>query len=389
MFSFRTTPLLEQPDLTLRRGRLAMLCDRSCWSPDEGEYLFETVARKYHLKTVFFPASGLFDEGPGRTAAMEAMMPGTEFIPFTTGDGLMPDGRVRESLARTDAIIVSLHDIGSRFDPAVNTLYALFKWISDASLQISVYIIDSYNPSGRTVEGSASPRTFVTSKSAPGLPPRHGLTIGEIAGMFQADLASNFALHIISAEARSYTLMPWAVPFGEDRAGFFSATFYSGHYLWHGTNVSCGIGTSRPYERFGAPFMMRLPELSDNALWNAIGGPLAEEGLHIRWEQFTPQSGIYSGQVCFGFHMMADASLQYHSLLHSLKCIRFVAGTFPEDFRLTDDFDILAADEACSAYIKGGITESELREHIKVEEQKWIRKAKKYLLYDDQPVRIK
>lgn len=60
-----------------------------------------------------------------------------------------------------------------------------------------------------------------------------------------------------------------------------------------------------------------------------------------------------------------------------------------DDFRLEEGFAAKLADPVLSDYIEGKISTEEMREHVKVEEQKWIRKAKKFLLYDDQPYRVK
>ena len=62
MFSFRTTSLLEQPDLVLKRGKLGVLCNQTAWDPESGEYLFETIAKTCKLTKVFMPEHGLFGE---------------------------------------------------------------------------------------------------------------------------------------------------------------------------------------------------------------------------------------------------------------------------------------------------------------------------------------
>ena len=69
--------------------------------------------------------------------------------------------------------------------------------------------------------------------------------------------------------------------------------------------------------------------------------------------------------------------------------MRYFIQLYPE-FRLEEGFALKLSDPVVLDYIKGGETDSmALREHIKTEEQKWIRKAKRYLLYDDQPYRVK
>jgi len=85
MFSFRTTPLLDQPDIVLRSGKIAILCNQSAWHPERGEYLFETFYKKGLLKRVFIPEHGLFGELQDQvkldnTEAYQNMAPGCEFV---------------------------------------------------------------------------------------------------------------------------------------------------------------------------------------------------------------------------------------------------------------------------------------------------------------------
>ena len=85
---------------------------------------------------------------------------------------------------------------------------------------------------------------------------------------------------------------------------------------------------------------------------------------------------------------MLQPGVDYHSLLHSIQLIRYFLERYPQ-FELLDGFEEKLSDPVILSYIKGRISYQEVREHVKLEEQKWIRKAKRYTLYDDQPYRIK
>ena len=85
---------------------------------------------------------------------------------------------------------------------------------------------------------------------------------------------------------------------------------------------------------------------------------------------------------------MREPGVEYHSLMHTLQMMRYFKERY-SDFRLEDGFEAKLADPVLLGYINGEISAEQMREHVKVEEQKWIRKAKKFLLYDDQPYRIK
>ena len=349
MFSFRTTPLLEQEDLTLRRGRIAVLDDATAWHPQYGEYLFYTLARYRNAISL---------------ASLED----------------------RTTLAAADAVVIEHQCTGNRFDPFLKPLRAFFLEQNRAKKPVSVYIIDRPNPSGRAVEGC----------HYDGLPHKHGLTLGEIANMYYSEMNATFPLHIISATANDAAreLMPWTIPQPCGFSQLFSATFMSGASLLAGTNLSWGQGTTRPYEWFGAPYMKRLERGRDFAwedalTWNDIDSPVYDKGVYMRWCSFTPDSGLYAGQECFGFQMIPNAGEpQYHSLLHTLRLIRFVAENCPE-FALNERMDTLAGNEVMMQYLRGEANLDTLRDAIKTEEQKWLRKAKKYLLYDEPLFRVK
>lgn len=349
MFSFRTTPLLEQEDLTLRRGRIAVLDDETAWHPQYGEYLYYTLARYRNA------------------VRLESLS----------------DAR---TLGECNAVVIEHQHTGTRFDAFLKQLRDFFLELNRAPKPLSVYIIDRFNPSGRAVEGG----------HYDGLPHKHGLTLGEIANMYYSEMNASFPLHIISAAAgdAARELMPWCIPQEGGFGSLFSSNFMSGSYLWNGTNVSCGMGTMRPFEMFGAPFMRSLERGKDLAwgdalTWNDVDSPVYDKGVYMRWCSFTPYAGLYAGQKCYGFQMIPNpGEPAYHSLLHTLRLIRFVAASCPE-FTLNERMDSLAGSEAVMAWLRGESSYEALREAVKTDEQKWLRKAKKYLLYDEALFRVK
>ena len=176
----------------------------------------------------------------------------------------------------------------------------------------------------------------------------------------------------------SRQFMPWTIAPASDIPGFFTCDLYSGGGLWNNTNISSGIGTARPYEYIGAPFLnseivSRLPEA---------------EGCVLRPCSFTPSCGTYAGQKCYGFQILLEPELSYHSFQHTIHLMRTLSEVCP-DFKLSEGFRQKLSNDFLYNSILGRHSWEEIREHIKLEEQKWIRKAKKFLLYEDQPYRIK
>ncbi|MBR5249858.1 MAG: DUF1343 domain-containing protein [Bacteroidales bacterium] len=392
MFSFRTTPLDEQPDLVLNRGRIGLLCNQAAWNPVTGQYRFEVWAKKGNLEKVFYPQTGFFGEyeqGVPEEVSLyqELLEPGTNVRFYALG--MDPDAAL---FADLDALIIELQDIGARYDQTPALLYHLFASLHRANTPISIYLVDRANPSGRSVEGTP----LRVKKSAPqvgqveGLPHRHGLTLGELANLFYAELGAKFPLHIISyaASPASGVLMSWTIPPAPEVAGLFTCGFYSGMGLWAATNLSDGRGTCLPYEQVGAPYLKSLAQYNRQhkyAGWNDPNHPLYDGGVLLRWTHFTPTSGQYAGQVCYGFQWLPVPGEPFHALAHTLRMMRF--------FKMEcEEFDLDPkglGDQVLTDYVLNGGDWTSIREYIKVEEQKWIRKAKRYQLYEDALWRIK
>lgn len=362
MFSFRTTSIFEQEDLVLRKGRVGVFCTPNCWHPENREYLYEIFAKRGNLKYVFSPSSPEFSNEENHI--------------YVT----------LEQLREIDALVVEIQDVGARCFAYTNDLIELFHVIKDETPDLAVYVLDHINPAGRQVEGTMS-------VSMSKLAHRHGLTIGEIASLVHSNIGAKFPLHIISAAAvpANRDLMPWTIPPSADMPGFFTSQIYPGASLWLGTNVTPGIGTSRPYEIFGAPFMEELH--------NSFKMPPAIDGAFLRPCRFQPSVGEYAGKVCYGYQIILEPGSEYHSLAHTLQLMNFIYRNC-EEFAIINDDDSLGYDdrtlmdllddEILYGYVIGDVEWSAVKEHIKEQEQKWIRKARKFLLYEeDQLYRIK
>lgn len=403
MFSFRTTPLEEQGDLVLRNGKLGLLCNQTAWHPESGEYLFETLSRRGNLKRVFTPEHGLFSELQDQVKLDEGKVYGNlglkevEYVSLygSNEDSLSASA---EKLEDIDALIIELQDVGCRYYTYISTIFNLFKVLKDNGINLPVYIIDRPNPAGRQVEGTmlrAGYRSFI---GVEGLPHRHGLTIGELSYLLYNESGAKFPLHIISyhSSLSSKNLMPWSIPPSPNFPGFFTAYFYSGQCLWEGTNVSEGRGTTRPFELFGAPYMESLAGYNrQNGYrnWNDRDNPLSDPGVYVRWLKFIPVFHKYSNECCYGFQLLLNPNMQYHALAHNLRIIRFLHDNCEEfafregKYEAGNDksaIELLLGDRELIDYVSGDGEWAEIREHMKLEEQKWIKKAKKMLLYENE-----
>lgn len=354
MFSFRTTSLEDQLDKSLHEGRVGCFCTQNCWDTERGRYMYDIFASRGNLEVIFSPRD-------------------TELTPLTNHIDI-----IQEAIPRLNAVVVEIQDVGSRYFNYTKDLFRLMEILGEMENAPSLYIVDHINPAGRTVEGTMP--QCECERFIPKIAHRHGLTIGELANLYYSEIGARYPLHIISALAtdQSRQLMPWTIAPCSDIPGLFTCDMYSGGGLWNNTNICPGIGTARPYEYIGAPFVKPTADL-------AVPQP---SGVLMRPCSFTPATGIYEGQKCYGFQIMLQPGTEYHSLMHTLQMMRYFRTHYPE-FSVDSGFQAKLADPVLYDYIEGRVEWDQAREHIKVEEQKWIRKAKKFTLYEDSPYRIK
>ncbi len=354
MFSFRTTSLEEQLDRALREGRVGCFCTQNCWDTERRRYMYDIFRDRGNLVRIFSPRD-------------TELAPVTNHIEFSA-----------EEFAGLDAVVVEIQDVGARYFNYTGDVFRLMLMLKEMENAPSLYIVDHINPAGRAVEGTM-PST--PDKTVPKIAHRHGLTLGELANLYYSEINARYALHVISALATESNkqLLPWTIAPASDIPGLFTCDMYSGGGLWNSTNVTPGIGTARPYEYIGAPFIKT--SASENL-------PVPD-GVSMRPCSFTPSCGQYEGRKCFGYQILLEPGGEYHSLMHTLQLIHYFNDRYPGEFRKGDAFRDKLGDDILYDYIVNKVSWQDAREHIKVEEQKWIRKAKKYLLYEDAPYRIK
>ena len=355
MFSFRTTSLEDQLDKALQEGKVGCFCTQNCWDTEKGRYMYDIFRERGNLAMIFSPRD-------------TELTPDTNHIEFSIDD-----------VKGLDAVVVEIQDVGSRYFNYTKDVFRLMDTLKELKEDApSLYVVDHINPAGRVVEGtmpSADQEAYV-----PKVAHRHGLTLGELANLYYHEIGAKYALHVISAMATDSNkqLMPWTIAPASDIPGLFTCDMYSGGGLWNNTNIAPGIGTARPYEYIGAPFVK-------TAATEPV--PVAD-GVLLRPASFTPSCGRYAGKKCFGYQIMLEPGVEYHSLIHTLQLMRYFKERY-SDFCLEEGFEAKLSDPILLAFINGEVSWEEAKEHIKVEEQKWIRKAKKFALYDDLPYRMK
>lgn len=248
------------------------------------------------LTALFSPEHGIagkLDEKVG-----DSTDPGTGLPVFSLyGEGRAPSA---EQLANVDALVFDIQDIGCRFYTYISTMGECLTAAGKAKKKF--FVLDRPNPIGGTlVEGPMleGERSFVAWHD---VPVRHGMTVGELARMFNEERKLGADLTVIPCEGWSRSLwfdqtdLPWVNPSPNMRS-LIAASLYPGVGLIEFCNVSVGRGTDRPFEIVGAPY---VNDRQFAAKLNAAG----LVGVRFVPVRFTPTASVFAGKECGGVQIL-------------------------------------------------------------------------------------
>jgi len=296
-----------------------------------------------------------------------------------------------EMLAGLDALVIDLQDVGTRVYTFVWTMQQCL--IACAAAGIPVVVLDRPNPiGGRIAEGPLLEAGYESFVGGATIPLRHGLTIGEMALLLNAEQQIGAKLEIVPMTgwrrdmAFDSTGLPWVWP-SPNMPRTSTTWLYPGQVLLEGTNLSEGRGTTLPFEVVGAPFIdahRLLRELERLEL----------PGLALRPIRFVPTFDKWKGQRCGGLALHVIDSGALRSVEMTLQIVAAVKRLWPADFewlpppyeyeREKMPIDILFG----SARLRQALdSESSpppatIAELAKLDETGWWRRVQPHLLYD-------
>ena len=209
------------------------------------------------------------------------------------GEGRAPTAT---QLAELDALVFDIQDVGCRFYTYISTMGECMAAAGRAKKKFIV--LDRPNPiGGTTVEGPVldGERSFTGWHD---IPVRHGMTVGELARMFNEERKFGADLTVTRCEGWhrdqwfDQTTQPWVNPSPNMRS-LTAAALYPGVGLIEFCNVSVGRGTDRPFELVGAPYV-------DDRRFAAEMDAAGLAGVHFTAVRFTPTASVFAGKECGG-----------------------------------------------------------------------------------------
>ena len=241
-------------------------------------------------------------------------------------------------LKRLDAVVIDLADAGARFYTYETTTGYFLEAAAKAGIE--VVILDRPNPiTGSFVQGPVSDAGRENFTNYFPEPPRHGMTLGELAKMFNAERHIGARLEVVAMQGWQpgdwfdSTGLGW-VNQSPNLRSLTEATLYPGVAMIEGTNVSVGRGTDTPFEVLGAPWM-KGRELAAYLNGRDI------QSVRFVPVIFTPSASNYAGERCEGVNLIVldrntlespELGIELASALHKL---------YPNDFKLERMADLL------------------------------------------------
>ncbi|MBW1797893.1 MAG: DUF1343 domain-containing protein [Deltaproteobacteria bacterium] len=228
-----------------------------------------------------------------------------------------------------DMLIIDLQDVGTRVYTFASTMLNCLRAAAEQGKK--VLVLDRPNPlGGEIVEGNLLRPELYSFVGPYSLPMRHGLTIGEMARIFNNVFGLDCDLEIMPMEGWGREMlwhetgMRWIMP--SPNMPFPETAFvYPGQVVWEGTNLSEGRGTCRPFEIFGAPF------LDTRAVKQALE-PEGLEGCYLREYLFRPTFHKWEGKLCSGFMIHVLDPHIYMPYFTSIALLRAVMEIHRDDF---------------------------------------------------------
>jgi uncharacterized protein YbbC (DUF1343 family) len=276
-----------------------------------------------------------------------------------------------------DALVFDVQDAGVRFYTYITTLgYALE---AAARKGLAFYVLDRPNPiSADRVEGPLLDPGLESFTGYFPLPVRHGMTVGELAQLFNAEKGIEAKLTVIPMKGYRRRMwyddtgLPWVNPSPNLRS-LTAATLYPGVALVEGANVSVGRGTDTPFELLGAPWI-------DGKALAAHLNRRRIAGVRFDATKFTPRERPYRDQECQGVRIALRDRLALDSPALGIEIISALWRMYPGRFSLDRTLSLVGSSAALEA-IRQGRDPGEIAEAWREPLIRFRRMREQYLLY--------
>jgi len=323
--------LLANPNEYLCGSTLGLVVNQTSLTSD-GQFSIGQFHnnKSFKLKTILAPEHGLYgvdqdmalvaDETEPLSGLLVRSLYGADASSLTPSPSL---------LNGIDNLVFDIQDVGSRYYTFIYTLANCMKTCVESNTRMIV--CDRPNPiNGVTIEGNLVEKEFQSFVGQYPIPNRHGMTIGELAILFNEYFGIKCDLKVIPMEGWERSMwydqtgLPWVSP-SPNMPTLSTATVYPGMCLIEGTLLSEGRGTTIPFEQVGAPYIDA----------ETLAKTLNKEnlpGLFFRPQYFKPQFQKWCGAVCGGVQLHVTERNKIKPLVTSIVLLSSIKKLYPDDF---------------------------------------------------------
>jgi len=359
----------------LRGKRVGLLTNQTGRARD-GASTIDLLAKApgVTLAALFSPEHGIRGEADDRIESSRDQKTGL-VINSLYGKTLRPTAAMLEGL---DVVVVDLQDAGAR----IYTYPAAIAYFMEeaAARKLPILVLDRPNPiDGFDIEGPAQDAGGNRYVGYLPMPMRHGLTIGELARLFNGEARLGADLTVVPMKNWQRddwfddTGIAWVNP-SPNLRNLLAATVYPGIGAIEGTNISVGRGTDSPFEQFGAPWI-------DGPALAAALNESRMPGIRFYPVTFTPALGAkLGGQACHGVFLIVTDRSRLHPVRVGLQIASMLSRLYGSQFKL-EDAATLFAPKAMLEKIRAGADPTSIAASWAADEEKWRVTRAKYLLY--------
>jgi len=282
-----------------------------------------------------------------------------------------------EQLKDLDAVVFDIQDIGTRFYTYISTLGYVME--EAAKARRPVFVLDRPNPiGGIEVEGPVADADKLSFTAYHAIPVRHGMTIGELARLFNQERNLGCDLRVVEmagwrrAMWLDETDLLWVNPSPNMRS-LTAATLYPGIGLLETTNVSVGRGTDTPFEVVGAPWIdgQQLASYLNN---------LRIAGVRFVPLRFTPRSSVYKDEECGGVNIIITDRARFRPVRNGLEIAVALRQLYPAQWKI-DNYIRLLVNADTLERLKRGESAGDIQRSWAAQLEDFKRKRARVLIY--------
>ncbi|MFJ7366682.1 exo-beta-N-acetylmuramidase NamZ domain-containing protein [Peribacillus frigoritolerans] len=285
-----------------------------------------------------------------------------------------------EMLKDVEVLVFDIQDVGTRYYTYIYTMAYAMEAAKEND--IPFIVLDRPNPQGgESVDGPVLEPEFSSFVGLYPIPLKHGMTVGELATLFNEEFKIGADLKVIKMKGWKRDMdyddtgLPFVLP--SPNMPTVSTTFvYPATGLIEGTNVSEGRGTTKPFELIGAPYI-NSDELAGKL--NALRLP----GVKFRAASFTPTFSKHAGKLSHGVEVYITDREEFKAVPTGLHIIKTIQDLYPGDFEFlaANNFNLLIGNGWVMSRIKEGSSVNEIMKEYQVKREAFKKVRKNYLLY--------